>query len=293
MGSSPLKDRTVVVTGAARGLGAALVREVARRGARPVLLGHEKNPLDDLAAQLPTRALAIEADVTDLPALRRAARETHRRLGTPSVVIANAGIAAGGLFADTDPAEWRRVIDVNLTGSAQTARVFLPDLRATAGYYLQIASLASLGAAPLMSAYCASKAGVEAFAHALRAEVAAHGVAVGIAYPNWTDTDMVRDADRYAVLRELRGHMPGPARRVYDVTEVAGRIVDGLEHRRTAVYAPPWLRLVQPVRAVLPPLVLRAARRGLPRLEADDCLEPTGLLGAGGDADRAASRHAP
>ncbi|MFI0805733.1 SDR family oxidoreductase [Streptomyces echinatus] len=292
MRSSPLANRTVVVTGAARGVGAALAHEAARRGARVALLGHERRRLEELAARLPTRAVAIEADVTDLPVLEEAAREVRHRLGAPSVVIANAGIAEGGPFAATDPADWRRVIDVNLTGSAQTARVFLPDLLATAGYYLQIASLASLGAAPLMSAYCASKAGVEAFAHALRAEVAGHGVAVGIAYLNWTDTDMVRDADRHVVLRELRGHMPPPARRVYDAEEIAGRIVRGLEHRRTAVYAPPWLRLVQPVRAVLPPLVLRLARRRLPRLEAEASLTPTGLLGAGGDADRAATRPA-
>ncbi|MEU7409166.1 MULTISPECIES: SDR family oxidoreductase [Streptomyces] len=293
MRSGPLTNRTVVVTGAARGVGAALAYEVARRGAHPVLLGHEKDRLDELAARLPARALAIEADVTDLPALERAAREVRHRLGPPSVVIANAGVAAGGPLTATDPAEWRRIIDVNLTGSAQTARVFLPDLRATAGYYLQIASLASFGAAPMMSAYCASKAGVEAFAHALRAEVAAHGVAVGIAYLNWTDTDMVRDADRYPVLRELRAHMPGPAHRVYGVEEVAARIVRGLEHRRTAVYAPPWLRLVQPVRAALPPIVLRVARRHLRRLEAVDPLTPTGPLGAGGEADHAAARHAP
>ncbi|MYX99749.1 SDR family NAD(P)-dependent oxidoreductase, partial [Streptomyces sp. SID486] len=288
MRSGPLTNRTVVVTGAARGVGAALTHEVARRGARPVLLGHEKDRLDELAARLPVPALAIEADVTDLPALERAAHEVRDRFGPPSVVIANAGVAAGGPLDATDPAEWRRIIDVNLTGSAQTARAFLTDLRATAGYYLQIASLASFGAAPMMSAYCASKAGVEAFAHALRAEVAADGVAVGIAYLNWTDTDMVHDADRYPVLRELRGHMPRPARRVYGAEEVAARIVRGLEHRRTAVYAPPWLRLVQPVRAALPPVVMRVARRSLPRLRAEGGLAPTGLLGAGGEADRAA-----
>ncbi|MEU2224903.1 SDR family oxidoreductase [Streptomyces sp. NPDC018347] len=292
MPSSPLENRTVVVTGAARGVGAALAHEVARRGARTALLGHEPDLLAEVAARLPTPALAIEADVTDLTALKRAAREVRHRLGTPSVVIANAGVAQGGLFEATDPAEWRRVVDVNLTGSAQTARAFLPDLRASAGYYLQIASLASLGAAPLMSAYCASKAGVEAFAHALRAEVAGHGVAVGIAYLNWTDTDMIHDADRYTVLRELRGHMPRPARRVYDVAEVAERIVRGLERRRTAVYAPPWLRLVQPVRAVLPPLVLRRSRRDVARLEVGGSLLTTGPLGAGGAADDAARRHA-
>jgi NAD(P)-dependent dehydrogenase (short-subunit alcohol dehydrogenase family) len=290
--TSPLKNRTVVVTGAARGLGAALAYEIAGRGARVALLGHEKDLLDELATRLPTPALALETDVTDLPALREAADRTRRTLGPSSAVVANAGVADGGPFTATDPAEWRRVIDVNLTGSAQTARAFLPDLEATAGYYLQIASLAALGAAPLMSAYCASKAGVEAFTHSLRAEVASRGVAVGIAYLNWTDTDMIRDADRYTVLRELRGHMPVPARHVYGVDQIAHRIVNGLERRRTAVYAPPWLRLVQPVRAALPPVVLRAARRDLARLEAEGSLEPTGLLGAGGEADRLAEGRA-
>ncbi|MEU0008716.1 SDR family oxidoreductase [Streptomyces sp. NPDC006314] len=292
MPSSPLRNRTVVVTGAARGLGAALAYEVARRGARPALLGHEKDLLEETAARMPTPALAIEADVTDLPALRAAADEVRHRLGRPSVVIANAGVALGGPFDATDPADWRRVIDVNLTGSAQTARAFLPDLYATAGYFLQIASLASLGAAPLMSAYCASKAGAEAFAHSLRAEVAHRGVAVGIGYLNWTDTDMVRDADQHAVLRGLRAGMPPPARRVARAEAVAARLVTGLERRRTAAYAPPWLRLVQPVRAALPPVVLRVSRRDLPRLEAEEPFVSTGLLGAGGDADRAATGRA-
>ncbi|MGW6790573.1 SDR family oxidoreductase [Streptomyces chartreusis] len=286
--SSPLADRTVVVTGAARGVGAALAHEIARRGARVALVGHEKAALEAVAESLPAPALAIEVDITDPGALDAAARTVRAELGCPSAVVANAGIAEGGPFLATDPAAWRRVIDVNLTGSAQTARAFLPDLFDTAGYFLQIASLASIGAVPLMSSYCASKAGAEAFAHALRAEVAHRGVAVGIAYLNWTDTDMIRDADQFAVLRELRAHLPRPARRVYRVETVAARLVRGLEHRRTAVYAPAWLRLTQPVRAALPPIVLRVSRRQLPRLEALRACEYTGPLGAGGLADHAA-----
>ncbi|MFF2217120.1 SDR family oxidoreductase [Streptomyces antibioticus] len=292
MADSPLKDRTAVVTGAARGLGAALAEALARRGARLALIDHDRPALDAVAAALPGPAVAVAADVTDDTALEHAAEVVRDRLGPPSVVVANVGIAEGGPFALSDPAAWRRVIDVNLAGSAGTARVFLPDLTVTAGYHLQIASLASFGAAPMMSAYCASKAGVEAFAHSLRAEVAHHGVAVGIAYLNWTDTDMVRDADRHTVLRELRAHMPPPARRVLPADVVADRLAHAVERRRTAVYVPGWLRAVQATRAALPPVVLRVSRHVLPGLEAEEPLPPTGPLGAGGLADLAATtRH--
>ncbi|MFI9155564.1 SDR family oxidoreductase [Streptomyces sp. NPDC053367] len=290
MTGSPLTHRTVVVTGAARGIGAALAREIAARGARVALLGHEQAALDAVAASLPGRVPALEADVTDPEALLASANEIRAVLGPVSAVVANAGIAEGGPFLSSEPDTWHRVIDVNLVGSAHTARAFLPDLITTSGYFLQVASLASMGAAPLMSAYCASKAGAEAFAHSLRAEVAHLGVGVGIAYLNWIDTDMVRDADLHAALRELRAGMPGPARRVSGVEQAASRLAYAVERRRTAVYVPAWLRLVQPVRAALPPVVTRAARRRLPRLEAVAALGHTGPLGAGGRADEAA-RH--
>ncbi|MEV5727128.1 MULTISPECIES: SDR family oxidoreductase [Streptomyces] len=293
MTHGPLANRTVVVTGAARGLGAAVARDLAGRGARLALLGHERDALEAVARSLPGPALVHEVDVTDGAELHRAARRIRAGLGPASAVVANAGIAEGGPFATSAPDRWRRVIDVNLTGSALTARTFLPDLRETAGYYLQVGSLASFGAAPLMSAYCASKAGVEAFAHVLGAEEAHRGVAVGIAYVNWTDTDMIRDADQYLVLRELRGHMPPPARRVYPAELVAARLGRAVERRRTTVYVPAWLRLVQVTRAALPPVVLRVSRRHLPTLEAEPAFGDTGPLGAGGRADESAARTDP
>ncbi|WP_395366060.1 SDR family oxidoreductase [Streptomyces sp. YH02] len=280
-----LYGRTVVVTGAARGVAAAMAREFDRRGARVALLGLEAPNLARVAAALHHDTACWEVDVTDDAAMAETAMRAAARLGPVSVVVANAGIAEGGPFADTDPDVWRRVVEVNLIGSAVTARSFLPALLGTRGYFLQIASLAAMGASPLMSAYCASKAGAESFAHALRAELAPVGVGVGVAYINWTDTDMVRDADRHAVLRELRAHMPRPARKVYPADHVASRLVSAAERRSPAVYVPAWLRAVQPVRALLPPIVTRAARTELPRLAASEPFESTGPLGAGGRAD--------
>ncbi|MGX1274330.1 SDR family oxidoreductase [Streptomyces phaeoluteigriseus] len=286
---SPLSGRTAVVTGAARGLGEAIAVRLAERGARVALLGREEETLARVRERLPTESLCWEVDVTDDARMAVVAAEVTEQLGAPSVVVANAGLAEGGPFAQSDPAIWRRVVEVNLVGSAVTARAHLPALFETSGYFLQVASLASIGAAPMMSAYCASKAGVESFCHSLRAEVAHRRVGVGIAYINWTDTDMIRDVDAHAVLRELRGHMPPPARKVYPAPFVAERLIRAVERRRPTVYVPSWLRSAQLVRAAMPPVVTMLSRRELPRLAAAHPFEPTGLLGAGGRADASTS----
>lgn len=275
-----LRGRTAVVTGAARGVGEAIARELAARGAAVALLGLEEESLARVAQELPTPSRHWYVDVTDDAAMARVAAEVRDRQGPASVVVANAGVAEGGPFVDSDPVSWRRVIDVNLVGSANTARVFLPQLLDSRGYFLQIASLASIGAAPLMSAYCASKAGVESLSQSLRAELAPRRVGVGTAYLNWTDTDMIRDADRHAVLRELRAHMPPPARKICLPEHVARCLVDAVERRSATVYVPGWIRALQAVRAGLPPLVSRYSRQELMRSE----FSSTGLLGPGGRA---------
>ncbi|MEU5209506.1 SDR family oxidoreductase [Streptomyces sp. NPDC020742] len=287
-GHRTLQGQVVVVTGAARGIGALLARKLSARGAVLALVGLEAEELAKVAASLHGPAHHWYADVTDHEALARVAAEVKERFGKVDVVVANAGVASGGPFVDSDPVAWKRVIEVNLMGGAVTGRAFLPVLMESRGYFLQIASLAAITPAPMMTAYCASKAGVEAFAHSLRAEVGHRGVRVGVGYLSWTDTDMVRGADRDEVMRELRARLPWPSNKTYPPGPAVDRIAAGIERRSAHVYGQWWLRGMQPLRGYLPSLIGTVGRRQVRRF--GDRLEGTriGLVGAGGEADEKA-----
>lgn len=300
MSSSSVQGKVVVVTGAARGVGELLARRLAARGARLALVGLEPDELERVTGSLGGDAACWAADVTDREAMADVAGEVLAHFGRVDIVVANAGVATGGPFLDADPDAFDRVIHVNLLGSIATARAFLPALIASRGYLLQIASLAAITPAPMMAAYCASKSGVEAFAHCLRAEVGHQGVAVGVGYLSWTDTDMVRGADEDDALRQLRGRLPWPANRTYPLEPAVERLVAGIARRSPHVYAQWWLRGMQSVRGYLPaviggPLGRREMRRVAPVL-ARGAGTRRGLVGRGGAADeaaRAARPHVP
>ncbi|MFM9607796.1 short-chain dehydrogenase [Streptomyces sp. V2] len=288
MSKVSLDGQVAVITGAARGVGELLARKLSARGATVALVGLEPEALKEVSERLHGESGYWYADVTDQDAMNRVAEEVKERFGKVDIVVANAGVAAGGTFLDSDPDAWRRVIEVNLIGSAVTARAFLPVLIESRGYLLQIASLAALTPAPMMSAYCASKSGVEAYAHSLRAEVGYWGVRVGVGYLSWTDTDMVRGADQDDVMRELRQRLPWPANKTYPLGPAVERMADGIERRSSHVYGQWWLRGMQGVRGYLPGVIGsvggREMRRVAPRLSGMS----TGLVGAGGTADEAA-----
>ncbi|KAF4405381.1 MULTISPECIES: SDR family oxidoreductase [Streptomyces] len=287
-GRRNLEGRVAVVTGAARGVGELLARKLAARGAKVALLGLEPDELKQASERIPTESGHWHVDVTDFEAMDRAAREVKERFGKVDIVVANAGVATGGPFTESDAVSWNRVVQVNLMGSATTARAFLPLLEESRGYLLQVASLAAITPAPMMSAYCASKSGVEAFAHCLRAEVGYKGVKVGVGYLSWTDTDMVRGADQDDVMRELRARLPWPANRTYPLEPAVDRMVAGIERRSAHVYGQWWLRGMQSVRGVLPAVIgtvgQREMRRAAPKIAAQGVSR--GLVGAGGAADQ-------
>ncbi|MCE7078943.1 SDR family oxidoreductase [Streptomyces sp. ST2-7A] len=289
--------RVAVVTGAARGIGELLVRKLSGRGLRVALVGLEPERMREVADSLPGPALVLPADVTDPAAMREAALRVREGFGRVDVVVANAGVATGGRFTESDDATWRRVIEVNLIGSAATCRAFLPDLVESRGYFLQVASLAAIVPAPMMTAYCASKSGAEAFAHALRAEVGPLGVDVGVGYLSWTDTDMVRGADADPVLGGRRSNLPWPANRTYPAGPAVDRLVAGIERRAAHVYGQRWLRGMQLVRPLLPAVMGTLGAREVARSGPTPAAGPApGLVGAGGAADdreRAGAKAAP
>ena len=252
-----LLGSVVVITGAAGGLGAELSRQLTARGARIALLGLGHAELEAVRADLPGAAV-WEVDVTDAVALAQAADEVVAHFGRVDAVVVNAGLGHSGPLLTMDPAAYELVLEVNLLGSVRTVRAFLPALVRSRGHVLQIASLAAMVHAPLMSAYAASKAGVEAFAHALRPELAHHGVTVGVAYLAFTDTAMVQAADADPALKALREGLPGPFGRTYPLVPAVARIAAGLERRSPHVYAQGWLRVMMLLRGQAPTVVARA-----------------------------------
>jgi NAD(P)-dependent dehydrogenase (short-subunit alcohol dehydrogenase family) len=289
-----LHGKTAVVTGAARGIGAALALRLAERGASVALVGLEPDELQASAQECARHAggRAWPADITDAARMGEVAGEVEEHFGAVDIVVANAGIAQVGLFADADPVAFNRVLEVNLTGSVTTARAFLPALVEAKGYYLQVASLAAISPAPLMTAYCASKAGVEAFAHCLRGEVAHQGVGVGVAYLTWTDTDMMRSTEEDETLRTLHSRLPWPANQTAPLDPAVARIAAGIARRAPHIYAQRWVRLPAWLpRPAVPLLAGRAGGREIARLQED--LRSTahlraGLVGPGGRAAGAA-----
>jgi NAD(P)-dependent dehydrogenase (short-subunit alcohol dehydrogenase family) len=283
-----LKGQVAVVTGAARGVGELLARKLSARGAKVALIGLEPDELKKVGDSLGTDTAHWHGDVTDPEAMTRIAGEVAEHFGRVDIVVANAGVATGGPLAGSDPVSWRRVIEVNLVGGAVTARAFLPQLVESRGYFLQIASLAALTPAPMMSAYCASKSGVEAFAHCLAGEVGHQGVKVGVGYLSWTDTDMVRGADEDELMRDMRKQLPWPTNRTYPLGPAVDRIVTGIERRARHVYAQWWLRGMQGIRGYLPTVIAVGAAWQLRKFEsrlAEAATQPRGLVGAGGAAD--------
>jgi NAD(P)-dependent dehydrogenase (short-subunit alcohol dehydrogenase family)/alkylhydroperoxidase family enzyme len=256
--SAALAGRRVLITGAARGIGAATARRLHQRGAHVVLAGIEPEELARVAARCGD-ALAVVCDVRDREQVDAAVEAAVEHLGGLDVVIANAGVAAQLPIDGGDPEVFERTIDVNLRGAYYTLRATAPHIAHPRGYALAVSSLAAAVHPPLLGAYSASKAAVEALADSLRVELASSGARVGVAYFAELDTDMTRRGFGTEAASKLK---IGP-RRVAPLEAGIDAIERGVVRRARRVVAPGWVAAVLPIRMIAQRLVDRVAARGL------------------------------
>jgi len=248
----PVAGKNVLITGAARGIGAATAVELARRGARLSLVGLEPDLLERNVKELGDGHIWVEADVTDQAALDAAVARTVAELGSIDAVLANAGIANFGTVRTADPDAFARTIGVNLIGVYRTISATVPHLADSRGYALIVASLASFVPMPGGAAYAASKAGVDSLAASLRMELLPFGVDVGSVHPSWIDTDLVRGGEAaLPTFKKMRTQLPPPANSTTSVEECALAFADAIERRALRVFVPRNGRIISVLRALM------------------------------------------
>ncbi len=259
-----LRGRRVLITGAARGIGAETARRLHARGAKVALAGLEPDQLAEVAADC-GGALAALCDVRDREQVEAAVEAAVQQLGGLDVVIANAGVAAQLPLVGGNPVMFERMIDVNLLGVYYTLRAAAPHVAHKQGYVLAIASLAAAVHPPLLGPYAAAKAGVEALGDVLRIELASSGARVGVAYFAELETDMTSRGFGTQAASELqRGR--GRRRRATRMTPLPvaiNAIEQGILDRSRRVVAPRSVALVLHTRMLAQRMLERRVRRGL------------------------------
>ncbi|OIQ28430.1 MAG: short-chain dehydrogenase [Alphaproteobacteria bacterium MedPE-SWcel] len=188
-------DKTVVISGASRGIGADAARVFAAAGANVALLARSTSALEELAAEIGDKALALACDVSDYAAVEAAFAAARSAFGSLDVLICNAGLIDPiARLQDASPTDWAQLIDVNITGVFNMMHAGLPHLKAAGGgSVLTIGSGASQRPLEGWSAYCTSKAGAAMLTQALHLEEGDNGIRVMGLSPGTVATEMQRE----------------------------------------------------------------------------------------------------
>ncbi|HVS67999.1 MAG TPA: SDR family NAD(P)-dependent oxidoreductase [Mycobacteriales bacterium] len=241
-----LAGSVVVVTGASRGIGAAVARLAAAKGARLALLARNETELNELAASLATESLVVPVDVTRKADLIGALRRVREALGPIDVLVNNAGIGAYGPFTAGGADQLEHLWPINVAAVAHGMAEVLPDMQARGkGVIVNMTSIAGRIGAPGEAAYCASKFAVIGLSETVRAEVHDSGVRICLINPGPVATDF----------GEARGHpydrsFPRPA----SAEHVAKRTIRSIEREIPEIFIPRWLRPSLIFKNLCPPL---------------------------------------
>ncbi|TFZ00857.1 SDR family oxidoreductase [Ramlibacter henchirensis] len=228
-----LHGRHALVTGAARGIGAAIARTLAQEGAALTLLGRNERTLQELASSLPGRHGIVVADVSDAGQVHAAFERARAERGPLHILVNNAGQAESAPFTRTGLDLWQRMLAVNLTGTFLCSQAALPDMLAAGrGRIVNIASTAAQKGYAYVSAYVAAKHGVLGLTRSLALEVARKGITVNAVCPGYTETDILRESVANVVAKTGRSEADArkefasgnPQQRIVQPQEVADAV---------------------------------------------------------------------
>jgi NAD(P)-dependent dehydrogenase (short-subunit alcohol dehydrogenase family) len=223
-GAADRSGRVALVTGAGRGIGRAVARELSRHGLRVALSARSKDELEETASGCAGETLVVPADLLDPAAPDAVFAAVEQAWAPVDVLVANAGAGVSARVHKTSDEDWQRMLDLNLTAPFRCVRRALPAmLDANHGRIVVIASIAAKVGEPYIAAYTASKHGVLGLVRSAAAEVARSGVTVNAICPGYVDTPMT-DATVAGIV-EKTGRTEEAARRILADKQANGRLV--------------------------------------------------------------------
>ena len=256
------EGKVVWITGASSGIGEALARELAGRGARLILSARRTGRLEELRAGLPRAGdhLVLPLDLADAAALPAAAAEALCQRGQIDVLVHNGGVSQRALAKDTALEVDRRIFEVNFFGTVALTKAVLPSMLARrAGHLVVVSSLVGRVGTPLRSSYAASKHALHGFFDSLRAEVFREGIRVTLICPGFVRTEvslqaLTGDGTPQGTMDRAQQHGMAPA-------ACAARIARAVERGRNEVLIGGRERFAVPLMRFAPDLFHRVVRK--------------------------------
>ncbi|RAL22663.1 SDR family oxidoreductase [Thermoflavimicrobium daqui] len=188
-------DQVAIVTGASKGLGAAIARRLARQGLTVVASARSQEQLQSLAQEYPSQIFPFTCDVTKSEQVQSLIQFTIEKCGKIDVLINNAGLGRFAPIHELDESDWDEMMDVNLKGTFLACKYAIPYLKQTEGHIINISSVAGMVAFPNGGGYCASKFGLMGFSEALTLELKSHHVNVSTLCPGSIKTEFNNPKD--------------------------------------------------------------------------------------------------
>ena len=202
-----LRNKTMIITGASSGIGAAVARRFAAAGVKLALVARSPDRLNALADELGPECIALPLDLTkpaDVATMIKAAAD---RFGPIDILFANAGSYVAGDVASGDPEEWDRVVDINVKSVFRAVRAVLPDMIARrSGDVVVTSSISGHQAIPWEPIYSATKHAVQSFVHGVRRQVAKHNVRIGSLAPGMVLNELWGLTDQHEIDRWVAAH---------------------------------------------------------------------------------------